>query len=196
MKKADIMKKKFSKLILMLFISTFSFAQDREVNILEFFGKEKVEDIHEGEVVHIFKDGLVYSARSFPAETKSVLSDPLFARVIATEESEITEGKIGGIDFSGDEIKWEKIQVGENNEFSDSGLGSGYLYLEYYSADEKTVLFEASGHDAVLINKLPHEGDHYDFGWSLIPVKLKKGKNEFILSGGRFSHMRARLLET
>jgi len=190
------MKKQFSKLILMLFVTTFSFAQDREGNIVEYFGKEKVEDIHEGEVVHIFKEGLVYSGRSFPAETKSVLSDPLFARVIAEEESEIADGKIGGVDFSGDEIKWEKIKVEENNEFSDSGLGSGYLYLEYYSTDEKTVIFEASGHAAVLINKLPHEGDHYDFGWSLIPVKLKKGKNEFILSGGRFSHMRARLLET
>ena len=38
------------------------------------------------------------------------------------------------------------------------------------------------------------KGDHYDFGWSLIPVQLKKGKNEFILSAGRFDRMRARLI--
>ena len=25
---------------------------------------------------------------------------------------------------------------------------------------------------------MPHEGDHYDFGWNLIPLKLKKGLNK------------------
>ncbi|MDP5044975.1 MAG: alpha/beta hydrolase, partial [Leeuwenhoekiella sp.] len=97
--------------------------------------------------------------------------------------------------FSGKTLEWEPLKTQEKNEFADRGLRSGYLYLEYNSETEQTVLFEASGHTNVLINGLPHEGDHYDFGWNLIPVKLNKGKNEFVLSGGRFATMRARLLK-
>ena len=59
---------------------------------------------------------------------------------------------------------------------------------------EENVIFEASGHTMVLINGFPHEGDHYDYGWSLIPIRLKKGKNIFVLQGGRFPRMRARIL--
>jgi len=84
--------------------------------------------------------------------------------------------------------------VGEKNEFSDRALRSGYLYLEFQSDKEENVIFEASGHTMVLINGFPHEGDHYDFGWSLIPIRLKKGRNTFVLQGGRFPRMRARLL--
>lgn len=189
------MKNSSITLFLMLLVSSFFYAQDREGNIVEYFGKEKVEAINEGEVIHIFREGLLYNTRSFPSETKSVLSDPVFARILAEGKSDIAEGRIEGTDYSGDDIKWERIEVEENNEFDDRGLRSGYLYLEYHSESEDIVLFEASGHTAALINGLPHEGDHYDFGWSLIPVQLKKGKNEFILSGGRFAHMRGRLLK-
>ncbi len=38
------------------------------------------------------------------------------------------------------------------------------------------------------------KGDHYDYGWQLIPVRLQKGINKFLLTGGRFPTMRARLL--
>ncbi len=33
-------------------------AQQREGNIVEYFGKEKVNDVSEGEVIHLFKEGL------------------------------------------------------------------------------------------------------------------------------------------
>ncbi|UJH90731.1 hypothetical protein LZ575_18515 [Antarcticibacterium sp. 1MA-6-2] len=190
--------KKFNaiNLLIIMMLFSFSYGQEKEGNIVEYFGKEKVEDVLEGDIIHIFKEGLMYSRRNFPTEPKSVLSDPIFARIIAKSESGITEGKSEGKDFKGEEVKWERIEVKENNEFNERRLGSGYLYLEYDSKVEQVVLFEASGHTTVLINGFPHEGDHYDFGWSLIPVKLKKGRNEFVLSGGRFSHMRARLLNT
>lgn len=73
-------------------------------------------------------------------------------------------------------------------------MRSGYLYLEYESPRDEILLFEGSGHKQVLINVLSHEGDHYDFGYSLIPIKMKKGVNTFALSPGRFSGMRARLI--
>jgi len=72
-------------------------------------------------------------------------------------------------------LAWEKITACETHKFRDSGLRSGYLYLEYSADSEANVLFDASGHTIALINGLPHKGDHYDFGWNLIPVRLKKG---------------------
>src|SRR5690606_7425053 len=90
---------------------------------------------------------------------------------------------------------WSAIAVDSTNSFSGRDLRSGYVFLNYNSASEKTVLFEASGHSLASINGYPYEGDHYDFGWNLIPLKLKKGNNIFVLKVGRFPRIRARLLE-
>ncbi|MBI6117576.1 alpha/beta hydrolase-fold protein [Salegentibacter maritimus] len=170
-------------------------AQEREGNIVEYFGKEKVEDVHEGEVLHIFTEALIYKEQQLPKDTEAVEYDPLFAKFIGKAKSGIKEGKSTGKNYRGEPIRWEEVQVNENSEFQDPGLRDGYLYLEYDADAEEIVLLDASGHTSVLVNGFPHEGDYYDFGWNLIPLKLKKGKNEFILSSGRFSRMRARLIK-
>ena len=82
-----------------------------------------------------------------------------------------------------------------NNQFSDARLRSGHLYLFNESDREQTVIFEASGHTQALINGYPFEGDHYDFGYSLIPLQLKKGGNYFVLNSGRHPRIRARLIK-
>ena len=173
-------------------------AQQREGNIVEYFGKEKVNDVSEGEVIHLFKEGLILKTTGVPFSNASIEYDPVFADFLNnSSNSGISEGKEVYDSFKEKSVKWEKIAIAENGEFNDPFLRrNGYLYLEYTSEEEKTVLFEASGHTKVLINGLPHEGDHYDFGWNLIPITLKKGKNTFLLSGGRFPKIRARLLET
>lgn len=171
-------------------------AQQREGNIVEYFGKEKVNDVSEGEVIHLFKEGLILETSGIPFSNTSVQYDPIFAEVL-TDGFQIKEGKKEYDNFKDKNIEWHSIAIGENGEFQNSKLRrNGYLYLEYKSEEEKTVIFEASGHTNVIINGLPHEGDHYDFGWNLIPITLKKGINKFLLSGGRFSRMRARLLST
>jgi pimeloyl-ACP methyl ester carboxylesterase len=189
------MRIKISCFIYLLLFSPFLYSQNKEGNIVQYFGKEKVENINEGKVVHAFGEGLILKKGNLTFTQHSINSDPLFAGIIKAGESKIFEGKVENNEFSDKILEWEKITAGENSEFRDPLLNSGYLYLEYESDSKKTVLFEASGHTAAIINGLPHEGDHYDFGWSLIPIQLKKGKNEFVLSGGRFSNMRARLLE-
>ncbi|SFB87578.1 Alpha/beta hydrolase family protein [Zunongwangia mangrovi] len=173
-------------------------AQQREGNIVEYFGKEKVNDVSEGEVIHLFKEGLILKTTGVPFSNASVEYDPVFADFLNNaSNSGISEGKEVYDSFQEKSVKWEKITIAENGEFNDPFLRrNGYLYLEYTSEEEKTVLFEASGHTKALINGLPHEGDHYDFGWNLIPITLKNGKNTFLLSGGRFPRIRARLLET
>ena len=114
---------------------------------------------------------------------------------LLNKEYKIAEGEVGIADASGNESAWEKIKTTEKSEFSDNRLRSGYLYLEYDAKAAKNVIFEASGHTKLIANGMPHEGDHYDFGYTLIPMKLKKGKNTFLLTGGRFSKMRARLID-
>lgn len=186
---------KYHLLSFLIGVSFSIYGQNRQGNIVEYFGKEKVEEVNEGKVVHVFKNGLLLKMRSFGFNSSSTPKNPVFAIFFLENTTEINAGKTFVKDASGAPSAWERIMAGETNEFQDNGLRSGYLYLEYNSDKEIDLLFEASGHTMALINGLPHEGDHYDFGWSLIPIRVKKGKNVFLLEGGRFPKMRARLLD-
>jgi hypothetical protein len=181
--------------LLFLMVSNLTVAQDKQGNIVEYFGKEKVEDINEGSVLHVFKEGLILKIPSMGFNSNSTPKKPVYGRFLLENIDQINDGSEFIKNNNGEPIRWEKIEVSENNEFTDRSLRSGYLYLEYYVDKEMNIIFEASGHTMALINGFPHEGDHYDFGWSLIPLRLKKGKNTFVLEGGRFSRMRARILD-
>ena len=173
-----------------------SLAQERRGNIVEYFGKEKVEEVREGAVMHIFDEGLILKRRRSRFNSMSTPKSPVLAGFLLGNADGIKEGvELPDVQSMGAPAKWEKILAGEKSEFQDRGLSSGYLYLEYQANKAVDVLFEASGHTMALINGLPHEGDHYDFGWSLIPIRLKKGKNVFLLQGGRFPRMRARIID-
>jgi pimeloyl-ACP methyl ester carboxylesterase len=182
-------------LICMLFnLSVFS--QNRQGNIVEYFGKEKVEEINEGDLVHVFSEGLVLGqSRYVFGSNATTPKDAIVGNHLLNPGFIIAEGKVGHTDATGNEFKWEVLKINDKSEFSDRRLRSGYLYLEYQSDSPQTVLFEASGHTKLIANGKPHEGDHYDFGYSLIPMQLKKGKNTFLLTGGRFPRMRARLIK-
>ena len=169
-------------------------AQQRTGNIVEYFGKEKVNDIKEGKLLHVFKTGLALKIQNFRFNTSSFPKDLAFSRFLMQPNYEPENNDVFDIDFSGDEQKWKTITTDTTNSFNDRNLRSSYVYLSYQSNSEQTVLFEASGHSLVLINGLPHEGDHYDFGWNLIPLKLKKGLNKFVIKVGRFPRIRARLI--
>ncbi len=182
--------------LILLFASNHLSAQEKQGNIVQYFGKEKVEQITEGDVIHIFREGLVLAGQRFSMGSGAVSVNPLFAQVLQEGTGSIAEGNTAFTDLMGNESSWEKISVDDKNEFENRSLRrTGSLYLTYDSDVEKVVLLEASGHTDILINGYPYEGDHYDFGYSLVPVLLKQGKNEFILSGGRFPRMRARLLD-
>jgi len=175
------------------FISRFS--QNKQGNIVEYFGKEKVEGVQEGRVIHVFREGLLLKMSSFAFNSGSTPKDPVFAKFLLDNTTEIKDGQSFVNDMIDESATWEKIVSGEKNEFQNKGLRLGDLYLEYNANKQTDVLFEASGHTMVLINGFPHEGDHYDYGWSLMPIQLKKGKNVIVLKGGRFPRIRARLLK-
>ena len=187
--------KKTVSLFIIIFISIISLAQQRTGNIVEYFGKEKVEEISEGKLLHVFKNGLSLKIQDFSFNSSSFPEEPVFNKFLMNPSLEVSENEIFDIDYLGNELKWKAISTDETNTFNSDDLKSSYVYLTYKSSTEKTVLFEASGHTMLIINGLPREGDHYDFGWNLIPLKLKKGTNVFVLKVGRFPRIRARLIE-
>ncbi|WP_242130801.1 carboxylesterase family protein [Aestuariivivens marinum] len=178
-----------------MLLSTFLTAQQKTGNIVEYFGKEKVNTIEEGELLHVFKTGLALKVQSFEFNSSSFPKDPVYSKFLMEPYYTPKKDDVFDIDFLGNTMTWETIAVDSTNTFNNENLRSSYVYLNYESTSERIVLFEASGHSLVLINGLPHEGDHYDFGWNLIPLKLKKGTNTFVLKVGRFPWLRARLIE-
>ncbi|PXX28260.1 prolyl oligopeptidase family serine peptidase [Arenibacter sp. ARW7G5Y1] len=192
---AKFYKKSAIVFVMLLVLPFFLIGQQRTGNIVEYFGKEKVEEIHEGKVVHIFSKALALTIPSFGFESSTFPVDPVFDQFLMNPGKKVSDGEVFDIDYSGNEIKWTAIKVDSTNSFSGRGLRSGYVYLTYNSGSEKTVLFEASGHSLASINGYPYEGDHYDFGWNLIPMRLKKGINSIVLKVGRFPRIRARILE-
>lgn len=187
----------FTKSLVLIFslVTFISYAQQKTGNIVEYFGKEKVNDVKEGNVIHVFKKGLALKVPSFQFNSASFPEDPVYHRFLMNENLQVKNDEVFDINYLGDELKWKEINVDDTNTFNDGNLRSSYVYLTYKSSSKKTVLFEASGHSLVLINGYPHEGDHYDFGWNLIPLELKKGMNVFVLKVGRFPRIRARLID-
>ena len=192
----EVIKSKIKGIILfLLFVPSILIAQQKTGNIVEYFGKEKVNEIKEGKLLHVFKTGLALKIQSFNFNSSSFPEDPVFSRFLMESKYNPVINNVFDVDFQGNEQKWKSITTDSTNSFNDRNLRSSYVYLSYRSSSARTVLFEASGHSLVLINGLPHEGDHYDFGWNLIPLKLKKGINKFVLKVGRFPRIRARLIE-
>ena len=175
-------------------ISTATINAQKTGNIVEYFGKEKINDVHEGQVLHVFKTALALKVPDTGLESSSFPNDPVFNRFLAEDSYKVSKGSTFDIDYLGQPMQWESIEIDSSSSFSGRILRSAYVYLTYKSSTEKIVLFEASGHTLALINGFPHEGDYYDFGYSLIPLKLKKGENVFVLKVGRFPTIRARLI--
>ena len=64
-------------------ITTFSFAQSKKGNIVQYFGKEKVEDINEGSILHLFNDGLLLKGKRFDKTHNTIETDAVFAQILS-----------------------------------------------------------------------------------------------------------------
>jgi len=81
---------------------------------------------------------------------------------------------------NGNQITWKEVNADNANRFRSRGFGrGGYLYLTYNSPNEENVLLNIQGNSAVYVNGILHAGDPYGSGWFFVPVKLRKGDNEF-----------------
>ena len=164
-------------------------------NIVEYFGKERVDRVDEGAVLHWFKNGY-----SLPLTARSGY---LFNNVdglgweIATDKfSAPKKGNVEAANYglTDNIIMWRPIEVDSAGKFTGREMRRSYLYTEYNAAKEQVALLEASGNTRTFINGMPHEGDHYDFAYTLIPIRLKKGINEFLFTPGRFGRVEVKLI--
>jgi hypothetical protein len=124
--------------------------------------------------------------------------DPIEAKII---KGEWTVPKIGEeIKFIDESIgKWEAAIADEDGWIRHQSLRSGYIYYSIDSEIEQTLLLNGFGYDMVFLNGIPRIGNRYgykdnweswepQFNFSVIPIKLQAGKNEFL-----FKCMRGRL---
>lgn len=100
---------------------------------------------------------------------------------------------------NGERHKWSAIIADSAGWFEDSVLSGCYLYFSVEIKKKTVMILEAMGNEMVYINGVPRSGNPYglkdnwepwepNFQFSLLPVKLEKGKNEFLFrcQRGRF----------
>lgn len=176
----------------LFFSVTLSIKAQQSGNIVEYFGRDVIEKIEEGVVSHLFTQGL---KTSMGIGGMGLLPG---RDIVAWQfaNGNFRTPAEGTVFFSdGDNsFTWESIQANDENVFQSRDLRRSYLYTAIESPRENIVLLDAKGHTRVHINGKTYEGDHYDFGYTLIPVKLKKGLNEFIYTPGRFGRVASKLV--
>ena len=185
-------------------------------NIVTYFGQEKVEKTDEGEVFHRFADGLflahsvnpgvLFNAQDIVAwmYASDKFVTPVAGDSIAYTYPNIANNFPNVSRNSGSErqqrnfprtVQWRWTAVRADSTGQFQNLRSAYLYTAYNSPREQLVLLETTGGTRIYVNGTPHEGDHYDFGYTLIPVRLKKGLNEIIHTPGRFGRVASKLVK-
>jgi len=166
----------------------------RTGNIVEYFGKDRVENTEEGIILHEFTQGFALRESVRPG----VLSggEDIISWQIATGRFQRPEaGQRLTDNYQNEplELVWEAIEANQDKVFSDN-LRRAWVYTEIESPEEIIVFLDASGHTRLFINGMSHEGDHYDYAWTLIPFTLKKGLNQFLFSHGRFGRVSAKII--
>ena len=188
------MKKNVLLIACLLLVSFFAQGQ-QQGNIVEYFGRERVDRIDEGKVLHWFGNGYMLQVTARSGYLFNMV-DGLAWEIATGKFNAPKEGKLDAVNYgSADtEISWIPTMVDSTGKFTHRDLRRSYLYTEYKSNNDQVVLLETSGNTRTFINGLPHEGDHYDFAYTLIPFRLKKGNNEFLFTFGRFGRVEAKLI--
>lgn len=180
-----------------LFLLTFLITAQaqKEGNIVEYFGREVVEEINEGAVIHVFDEGLFLPAasrgRGLMPETDIIAWHLANGTWKSPEEGNLLHPMYSEDDSS---YIWQNIKANEENSFRGRMIWRSFLYTSFESPREDVLLLDARGHTQGYINGKPVAGDHYDFGYTLIPFKVNKGLNEFIYTPGRFGRLTSRLI--
>lgn len=197
--------------------------QKSDGNIVAIFGQQKVETTDEGRVFHRFRDGLLlpggvgagtlYNGQDMVAWLYSTgkfktpkAGDKLGYEYPTQKEAPMayqsnTERKATANTNRRPRLaplpqwEWTNIKADSAGRFQSPHMRSSYLYTAYKAPKAEIALLETTGGTRTYINGQPHEGDHYDFGYTLIPVKLNKGLNEIIYTPGRFGRVESKLVK-
>ena len=220
---ADTFIKKFIVVFVLCIVSGLFSQPAVSQNIVTYFGQEKVETTDEGQIVHRFEKGLIlpgsvnqgslFNAQdmlawlfatgnfmtpkagdSIPYSYPNTIAPRFDLQQAPTQpRAAVRPGMQSRPALS--PWKWAETEVDTAGTFRNPSLRSAYLYMAFDSPAEQTLMLETSGGTRVYVNGFPHEGDHYDFGYTLLPLKLKKGLNEFVHTPGRFGYVSAKLVK-
>ena len=170
-------------------------AQQTKGNIVEYFGKERVERVDEGMILHTFRQGYFLPVTA-PSGYLFTTSDGLGWEIAtgkfkAPSANDLTATNYGR---TREAVQWTPIEADSTGKFANRALRRAYVFTEYKADKPQIALLESSGNTRTFINGMPHEGDHYDFAYTLIPFRMQKGMNEFIFTPGRFGRVEAKLI--
>lgn len=183
-------------LLLALLFSVLITHAQQTGNIVEIFGKEKVETVEEGIIIHKFTKGLALRNAMKPGMLTGT-QDIVFWQIATKQFERPKAGSLLKHSYDKDPkdrvLAWEAIEADTAGIFRDD-LNRAYVYTEFESPEEAIALLDATGHTRVFINGMPREGDHYDYGYTLIPFKLQKGLNQFVHTYGRFGRVSSRII--
>lgn len=166
----------------------------RTGDIVEIFGRDRVETTSEGLVVHEFSGGLALRDAMRPGMLTG-MQDILFWQLSTGRFERPAPGMPVSDNYRTLPVPlvWESITVNEEQVFT-GDLHRAYVYTEFESPEERIALLDATGHTRVFINGMPAEGDHYDYGHTLIPFRMQKGLNKFIYTYGRFGRLQSSIV--
>ena len=129
------MKKYPHNLLLLLVTALFSLTSSAQKtgNIVEIFGKEKIENTSEGTVIHTFSDGLVLRKGVVPGLINGY-NDIVFWQMATGKFRSPVAGQTIENLFSGQaegsELKWESTKVDSTGVFKDN-LSRSLLYTSF-----------------------------------------------------------------
>lgn len=177
-----------------LILSVYAVQAQQKGNVVEYFGKERVETTAEGRILHHFGQGLMLNESIRPGMLLGN-QDLILWQLATSKWVSPVDGDTMMANFpqGATGLRWTSVGADTSHLFV--GMQRGWLYAHYDSPVEKVVLLDATGHTMAMVNGLPFEGDHYDYGYTLQPIRLNAGTNEFLFSYGRFQRLRASLVE-
>ncbi|MFT4031493.1 MAG: PHB depolymerase family esterase [Siphonobacter sp.] len=154
---------------------------------------------------YYFSKGLLVPANSRYGR-EAIYTDPLAYQLYTHTLKTPVAGGVFGVDEQGAELKWAEVTADSTHRIRSragfrpgmggrpgitpgamrGGIGGtgGYIYLTYTSPKEQVAILNIKGNSQVFANGELHMGDTYNMGYMNIPVKLKKGLNEFYARGG------------
>ncbi|HYA49201.1 MAG TPA: hypothetical protein VEG35_05830, partial [Burkholderiales bacterium] len=104
------------------------------------------------------------------------------------------EGLVIGANAAGQPRAWIRVAAGTEGWIENPALAGGSLFIVVRSEKARTMILEASSFYVARVNGEPRGGEKYGADWVRHPVRLVKGRNEFLVQceRGRF---RGRLVE-
>jgi pimeloyl-ACP methyl ester carboxylesterase len=116
--------------------------------------------------------------------------DPIEAKLVVGHWSAPHAGE--SVTFADGAVRsWRAVEADAKGWFERDEFEGGYAYFAVTSKTRRVVLLEGMGHDMVFVNGEPRGGNQYGLGdewepwephfnYSLIPIELRKGRNELL----------------